>query len=88
MDESEVEAFQKFVAKPLSLQEQLDPAYHHDRFLRDTLLASMDIRSIHTSLGNMVPCTAQQLSHSIISRPSYKPRIAGAVTALYTPSYK
>ena len=36
--ESEVTVFRKFVAKLMSLQNQLDTTYHTDQFLRDRLL--------------------------------------------------
>lgn len=40
---SEVKVFWRFVDTRMSLQEQLDPSYHYETFLRDRLMTAVEI---------------------------------------------
>lgn len=44
----------------MSLQNQLDPSYHTDQFLRDILLTAVDIPHIQASLRDRLPRASQQ----------------------------
>lgn len=75
--ESEVTVFRNFVAKLMSLQNQLDITYHTDQFLRDRLLTSVNIPAIQSSLRDRLPRTSQQAINRIANQLSAKSRSAG-----------
>lgn len=64
-DESEVTVFHKFVSDLISLQKQLDVSYHDDRFLRDRLLAAVDLPSVQATLRDRITRNSQQAINSI-----------------------
>lgn len=41
LDESDLDAFRKFVVKFMFIWNQLEPAYHDDRFLKGVLLTAV-----------------------------------------------
>lgn len=86
-DESEVTIFRKFVAKLTSLQNQLDPTYQTDQFLRDRLLTAVDIPSIQSTLRDRLPRTSQQTINRVANQLSDKKKTAGSNSVCMTSAY-
>lgn len=50
-EKSEAEVFRKFVAKLMTLQNQLDTIYHTDQYLHDRLMTAINIPSIQSAIA-------------------------------------
>lgn len=73
LDASKAEVCRRFVSKLTSKQKQLDESFRKEEFLRNRLMASVDIPSIQMALRDEKPRTAQHplielLIVSLISR--------------------
>lgn len=80
-DESEVAVYRDFIARLMSIQDQLDESYQGDKFLRDQLLASVDIPKVQGSLRDKIPRSSQQLINRVANHLSERPRSAGMTAA-------
>lgn len=58
------------------MQEQLDPKYHNDERLRDSILTVVDIPHIRSSLKERVPDNAQQALNHVASHLCENPKNA------------
>lgn len=69
--------FRKFVAKLMTLQNQLDSTIHTVQLLRNSLVTSLDIPPIQVPLRDRLPLPSKQAVNSIANQISDKPRTVG-----------
>lgn len=77
-NESEVEVFKKFVAKLMSLPQQLVSSYHDDKFSRDVPMTEADIPSIQIISRDLTTHIAKQLTYLIVNQLSKMPKTIGS----------
>lgn len=78
---TEVQVLTDFVATLQGLRKQLDESHHHDRYLRDRLLAAIDVPFLQDPLRYRMPRTAQHTIQGTMRRLSDKPKTAGSLAA-------
>lgn len=62
----------------MSLQKQLDTAYHTDSFIRDHLLTAVDLPNIQTPLRDRMSRTSQQVVNIIANQLCDRKNSAGS----------
>lgn len=72
--ESGVSVFKSFVAKLMSLQQQLDTLYHSDGFLLDFLITAVDVTTIKNSFRDIIPRTSHKCVNRVVNKLSEKTR--------------
>lgn len=77
---SEIAVFRNFVAKVMSLYNQLHPDYHTDCQRRDRLLDAVDLPAIENSLRDRTPRICQQLINRVANRMSSRKKTDGTTS--------
>lgn len=81
LTETDVTVFRRFVAKLMTVQNQLDSTYQSNQFLIDRLMTAIDIPHIKSTFRDRMPRTSQQAFNWISNQLSDKPRTAGTSAA-------
>ncbi len=84
-EKSHVEVFRDISSKLSSIQRQLHPYYHLDRFLRDELIRSADNSQIALTLKERIPKSANEANQRIAALLSSEAGSAGRYSETYGP---
>ncbi len=76
-EKSEISVFPDLSATLARIQRQLHPDYRKDRFLKDQLVAAVDIPHVAKALKEKAPVTAHEATQRIASLLSNEPNCAG-----------